>query len=296
MKYEFLKNGFLGTKNPPIKKTRVIIIPFGLEHSVSYGKGTSNGPKEIIKASHQIELYDEELNYEPYEQIGIRTLKSKNIPKKTNMALNDLEKRVLSVIDMNKLPITLGGEHTISISSIRALKRKFKNFTIVHFDAHADIRNSYQGKKNSHACVMRRCMEIADVEVVSIGIRSLSKKERDFFEDNKNKIKIFWAKDKKKWKNIEKHIKGKNVYITFDLDAFDPSLIPATGTPEPGGLFWDEAIKIVKAIVLNSNIIGVDINELAPIKGMHSSNFIAAKLCYKIISYVFHYKKDNKRR
>ena len=296
MEFESSGKGFLGIANPKLKDTQAIIIPFGLEHSVTYGKGTSKGPKRIIAASHQLELYDEELDYESYKAIGIRTLKSKKIPKETTKALAVLQKRVLDIVNIGKLPVVLGGEHTIAISSVKALKQKYDNFTLIHFDAHADLRDSYQNERFSHACTIRRCLENKNVNVVSLGIRSLSIEEKNFYDKNRKRIKIFWAKDKDRWKGIEKHIKGKNVYLTFDLDVFDSSLMPSTGTPEPGGIFWDQAVKLLRIIASNSNVVGVDINELAPIKNMHSCDFLTAKLCYKIISYIFHYKKDNKTR
>ena len=290
MQYIASNKGFLGIKNPSIKDTRVIIVPYGLENTVSYGKGTSNGPKEIIRASHQVELYDEELGYEPHNEIGIRTMKPKKMPKNNPAALKLLEQTVDEIWKLGKFPFVLGGEHTITSGSIRPFVNNLEKLTIVHFDAHADLRNSYEGRKLSHACAIRRCLDYKNVDIVSIGIRNISREEFGFAEENGKRVKIFWAKDKisSRLKEIVKQIKGKNVYISFDLDVFDPSLMAATGTPEPGGLFWNETIDILKAVIRNSEVFGVDVNELAPIKGFHSYNFLAAKLCYKIISYRFH--------
>ena len=294
MQYMNSNEGFLGIENCKIEKTNEIIIPFGLESTVSYGLGTSKGPEEIIKASHQLELYDEDLDYEPYRRIGIRTKRIKKIEKNNHKALTQLEKVVAEVLRIKKFPLVLGGEHSVTIGSIRPFAENFKNITIVHFDAHSDLRNTYKGDKFSHACTIRRCLDYENISVVSIGIRSISNEELIFVKKNKNRISIFWGKDKKDWdlKKIKRLIKNKNVYITFDMDSFDSSLMPATGTPEPGGLFWDHAINLLKMVCMNSNVLGADVNELAPIKGINSYNFLAAKFCYKILSYIFHYKKS----
>ena len=167
--------------------------------------------------------------------------------------------------------------------------KKFKKILILHFDAHADLRNSYNNQKFSHASAIRRCLDHKNVSLVSFGIRNISKEEVPYLKKNSNRIEIFWAKDKKKWnlKKFKRIISNKTVYLTFDVDGFDSSLMPATGTPEPGGLFWDETLEILKIAAKNSNIVGADINELAPIKGFNSYNFLVAKLAYKILSYKF---------
>ena len=183
----------------------------------------------------------------------------------------------------------LGGEHSITPGCIRPFVKKFDKLCLLHFDAHADLRQSYNGNKFSHASAIRRCLDYKNVSVISFGIRNISSSELTYLKKNKKRINIFWAKDKKKWNlNLfKKLIKNKNVYITFDVDGFDSSLMPATGTPEPGGLFWDETIEIIKIASKYSEIVGGDINELAPIKGFPVYNFLAAKLAYKILSYKF---------
>ncbi len=291
MKFCNQKDGFLGYDAASIVKDKVAVIPFGLEKTVSYGRGTKNAPKEIIKASHQVELFDEELLKEPYKKIGIKTLKPFKIKNNLKSALEQLSNINESVISKNLFPVVLGGEHSITSASIKPLVKKYKELYILHFDAHADLRSSYGGEKNSHATAIRRCLDYKNVKIVSIGIRNLSKEEMSFYLKNKKKIKIFWAKDKNKWKihDILKMFKKKNVYITFDVDCFDSSLMPATGTPEPGGLFWDDVVPLIRKICSVSNIVGLDLNELAPIKGLNSCNFIAAKLIYKIISYIFEF-------
>ena len=293
MKYLSNKQGFLGIDNKSNTRERVVIVPFGLEKTVSYGGGTNKGPKEIIKASHQVELFDEELNKEPYKNIGIKTLKPFPIKKNIKEALKQIENINNLLLNKKKFPFTLGGEHSLTAGAIKPFIKKFKKIYLLHFDAHADLRNAYNGNKYSHASAIRRCLDNPNVNVISFGIRNISLNEMHFLNKNKKRIKIFWAKDKFKWdlNKFKKIIKNKKVYITFDVDGLDSSLMPATGTPEPGGLFWNEAINIIKIAAKSSDIVGADVNELSPIKGFDSYNFLAAKLVYKIISYTFEFKK-----
>ena len=293
MEYLSQKKGFLGYEANQNIKTKVIIVPFGLEKTVSYGSGTKNGPKEIIKASHQVELFDEELNKEPYKEIGIKTVKPFTIKKKIEDALNQLSTINQKILSENKFPMVFGGEHSITPGSIKPFVKKYDQITLLHFDAHADLRESYQGEKFSHASAIKRCLDFKNVNVVSFGIRNLSQLEMDFYNDNRNRIEIFWGKDKKNWdlSKLDKLFKDKTVYITFDVDGFDASIMPATGTPEPGGLLWEDVLPIIKEVCKISNIVGADINELAPIKNFNSYNFLVAKLAYKILAYTFEFKK-----
>ena len=289
MKYLSNKNGFLGIDNKFDIKQKSVVIPFGLEKTVSYGGGTKNGPKEIIKASHQVELYDEELNCEPFKVIGVKTIKPFKINKNINKALKQISLLNQKSIEKNLFPLTLGGEHSITAGCIEPFVKSYKNVTILQFDAHADLRNNYNNQKYSHASAMRRCLDFKNVDLISIGIRNISKEEIPFLKKNDSRIKIFWAKDQKKWnlKYFKRLIKNKNVYLTFDVDGLDSSIMPATGTPEPGGLFWYETLSLIKTTFENANVIGADINELAPIKGFDSYNFLVAKLAYKILTYKF---------
>ena len=293
MDYLNQKKGFLGYEANPEMDNNVIVVPFGLEKSVSYGGGTKRGPIEIIKASHQVELYDEDLNKEPYKTIGIKTLKPFIIKKNLSAAIEQLAQINKKIISKNKFPLVLGGEHSITPGSIKPFTEKYKELTILHFDAHADLREEYNGEKFSHACAIKRCLDFKNVEVVSLGIRNLSASEMEFYNKNRNRIEIFWAKDKNKWdiNKITEKILNKNVYITFDVDGFDSGIMPATGTPEPGGLLWEDVIPTIKNVCKNSTIVGADINELAPIKNFDSYNFLVAKLAYKILSYAFEFKK-----
>ena len=291
MNYLSNKLGFLGIDNKFSFKEKAVVIPFGLEKTVSYGSGTKNGPKEIIKASHQVELYDEELNCEPYKKIGIKTLKPFKINKNIKIALKKISDINSKILDKKLFPITFGGEHSITPGCIAPFAKKFKKICLLHFDAHADLRESYNGEKFSHASAIKRCLDHKNVSVISFGIRNISSSEIPFLKKNSKRINIFWAKDKAKWNltKFKKLIKNKTVYLTFDVDGFDSSIMPATGTPEPGGLLWDETLDIIKIASKNSNIVGADINELAPIKGFNSYNFLVAKLAYKILSYKFLY-------
>jgi len=286
------KKGFLGIDNKFNFKEKVVVVPFGLEKTVSYGGGTKNGPKEIIKASHQVELYDEELNCEPYKKIGIKTLKPFKIDKNIKVALKKISDTNEKILNKKLFPITLGGEHSITPGCIAPFVKKYKELCILHFDAHADLRQSYNGEKFSHASAIRRCLDYKNVSIISFGIRNISQSEMLYLKKNSSRIKIYWAKDKLNWNlnKFKKIIKKKTVYLTFDVDGLDSSIMPATGTPEPGGLFWEETLNIIKIAAKNSNIVGADINELAPIKGFNSYNFLVAKLAYKILSYKFLYK------
>jgi agmatinase len=294
MEYLSNKKGFLGIDNKVSFKEKVIVVPFGLEKTVSYGGGTCNGPKEIIKASHQVELYDEELYCEPYKKIGIKTLKPFKIDKDIKKALKKMSDINKNILAKKLFPITFGGEHSITSACIAPFVKKYKKICLLHFDAHADLRESYNGEKFSHASAIKRCLDHKNVSVISFGIRNISESEIPFLKKNKSRINIFWAKDKLKWdlKKFKKIIKNKTVYLTFDVDGFDSSIMPATGTPEPGGLLWDETLNIIKIAAKNSDIVGADINELSPIKGFSSYNFLVAKLAYKILSYTFEFKRQ----
>ena len=292
MEYLSYKKGFLGYDASESFHHKVTVVPFGLEKTVSYGGGTKNGPKEIIKASHQVELFDEELNKEPYKEIGIKTLKPFSIKKNIKQALNQLSQINKEIIESNKFPLVFGGEHSITPGSIEPIVKKYGDITLLHFDAHADLRESYQGEKFSHASAIKRCLDFKNVKVVSFGIRNLSKPEMDFYNNNRDRIEIFWGKDKKNWNlsQISELFRNKTVYITFDVDGFDASIMPATGTPEPGGLLWEDVLPIIKKVCQISNVVGADINELAPIKNFDSYNFLVAKLAYKILAYTFEFK------
>ncbi|MDD4893371.1 MAG: agmatinase [Candidatus Rickettsiella isopodorum] len=283
------KKAFLGLDKEDAvayKDAKAVIIPFGLENSVTYGGGTAKGPEAIIRASHEVELFDEHLWCEPIRQIGIVTLNEPKIDFEISNALQQLENIVEKVLYDQKFPFVFGGEHSITIGAIRPYLKKYNDLILLHFDAHADLRNGYQGQHYSHASAIRRCLDHTKLKVVSVGIRNVSKEEIPFIEENRDRIHIYWGKDKKRWdvNTIVSHLKDRPIYLTFDVDGFDSSVMPATGTPEPGGLFWEDAIEIITAASQVGTIVGADINELAPIPQLHSCDFLIAKLAYKILS------------
>ncbi len=287
------KKGFLGiAKEDAAHKPSAadaVVIPFGIEASVSYGGGTAKGPQAIIKASHQVELYDEELECEAFRYFRLATQKPIDIKKTVSKALDQLENLVEDVVAKGKFPLILGGEHSLTAGGIRPLVKRHKEIALLHFDAHADLRDGYEGEHFSHAAALRRCLDFPNVRLVSIGIRNISASEIPFLEANRDRISIFWAKDKNNW-NIDEivaSLKGLPTFITFDVDGFDSSIMPATGTPEPGGILWWETLKIIRRAMQSCPIIGADIVELAPIAGWHSCDFLAAKLAYKILAYRF---------
>ncbi len=268
------------------KKAKAVIIPVPYGETVSYRKGTDRGPRAILKASDKLELFDEELDKEIY-RIGINTappLKVKNL--RPAEMINMVEEKVLMVLRQDKFPVILGGEHSVSIGAGKALKTYYKDLSILYFDAHYDLKNTYGGSRYNHACVARRLSEIA--RLVEAGTRSLSKDEKVFWADNN--IRAFGMHDlinNPDWlESAKKHL-TRDVYISIDLDVFDPSIMPSVGTPEPGGIGWYEFLKAVRDIIREKNIIGFDVVELCPIKNMVASDFTAARLVYKILGYVF---------
>jgi agmatinase len=281
--------GFLGlpeNEAGPVDAARAVIIPFGLEATVSYGSGTAKGPEAIIAASPQLEFFDEALWAEPFQRFGIATLEPFAISGPVERSLRQLETLVGTVVEADKFPLVLGGEHALTPGAIRPLAAKYRNLVVLQFDAHADLRDGYLGERFSHAAAMRRTLDDPAVSLVQVGIRAISAEEIPFLEANRGRIATFWAKDKPRWSipEIAGAVAGRPVYLTFDVDAFDASLMPATGTPEPGGLFFDEAIVIIDAVAKGSPIVGADVVELAPIPGLHACDFTAAKLVYKILT------------
>lgn len=290
--------GFLGLDSHEqvnYDKAKVVVIPFGLEGTVSYGGGTALGPKAMIEASHEVELFDESFWCEPYKALKIATLEPVVIADAVSDALEQLEHIVAKVLADGKFPFVFGGEHSITAGAIRPFTKQFDDITLLHFDAHADLRDGYDGEHYSHAAAIRRCLDFENVSTVSLGIRNISKSEIPFLDEAGGRVKIFWAKDKGQFNpnQLIPLLKGKTVYVTFDVDGFDASLMPATGTPEPGGLFWDDVIPVLDIASKHCRIVGADVNELAPIASMHGPNFIAAKLAYKIMSYAHRDWLDN---
>jgi agmatinase len=269
---------------------RAVVIPYALEASVSYGGGTSKGPAAIIAASHQLELFDEELWREPYLDYGIAALKPPKIPKAVPKALDQLESIVGAVLDQGKLPFVLGGEHSLTAGAIRPFARKYKDLVVLQFDAHWDLRDGYLGEPFSHAAAMRRVLDQpghGHITLVSVGIRAFSEPEAKFYEANRDRLHVHFGKDQARWDidEIVKPLRGRPVYVTFDIDALDAHIMPATGTPVPGGLQYLHALAILRRAAEAGTIAGMDLVEFAPIPGFHAYDFMAAQLAAKMLNY-----------
>lgn len=281
----FLEEDRLGADTP--ETAQAVVIPFGLEASVSYGHGTAKGPAAILEASKALELFDEELWCEPYRDWGVATLTEPRIKSPNAAALDQLAAIVESVVSQDRFPLVLGGEHALTPGAIRPLVERHPDLVVLQLDAHADLRDGYLDEHFSHAAAMRRVLDNPGVSLVQVGIRAISAGEVPFLEANRHRITVHWGKDMRNWEleEIVRPLAGRPVYITFDIDALDPSLMPATGTPEPGGIPYEEALAILKRASQVARIVGADIVELAPIKGSHAPDFVTARLAYKLLSY-----------
>ena len=282
---DFLEAGRVGADRPDA--ARAIVIPYGLEASVSYGQGTAAGPAAILAASEQLELFDEELWCEPYRDYGVATLTPQAIPATVPEALNELARITDTVLLQDKFPLILGGEHALTAGALRPFIERFSDLVVLHIDAHADLRDGYQGEHYSHAAAMRRVLDYPGVSIVSVGIRAISQEEADFYEANRNRITIWWAKDQAAWdiNRIVAALANRPIYVTFDIDGLDAAQMPATGTPTPGGLCYWQALSLLRKAAQTGRIVGGDVVELAPIKGFHAYDYTAAAIAYKIMSY-----------
>lgn len=280
---------FLDIEKKDPDAARIIIVPFGFEATTTFGKGAKNGPEAIIKASAQVELFDEELWQEIYKKVSIATLGAPRPAEEIAEAKKQIQKIIHNLIENKKFPIILGGEHSTTPFIIEEFKNHYSDFSILQFDAHADLRDGYLGEKYSHASAMRRSLDYEKLNLVQIGVRNISNENNEliFWQNNQKRIRTFWAKDKKSWKigEILKNLK-QNVYITFDVDVLDSSLMPSTGTPEPGGLGWYEVLEILRSVSKNRKIIGADFVELSPVNNLSAPDFLVAKLIYKFIGYL----------
>ncbi len=292
---------FLGTEIPSIsiKEAQAVILPVPFDASVCYKPGARFAPQRILSASSALELYDEELDIEPF-RCGIFTLEPIDVPIDPYILSARVKEIVQNIVKSKKLPVLIGGDHSISIGAIKAIleiqKDKGESLTVLQFDAHTDLRDEYQGSKYSHACVMRRAVEDGAC-VIQVGIRSLSKEEKQFLD--KHGFKPLWAKDiYNNYHSVKSKILSMitdPLYITIDLDCLDPSIMPDVGTPEPGGLNWYQLIGILKDICLNTKVLGFDIVELCPHSIASPSEYLAARLLYKILGYIF-YSSINKSK
>lgn len=269
------------------KKSKYWIIPISFEGKITFQKGTMKGPSEIIKASNNLEYYDTENQNEPYQK-GIFTNPVIKISKKQNTAIEEIKKLILE-IPANKIPIMLGGDHSITIGIINGIeenenKNKKRKFSIIMFDAHADLRDEWNDDENNHACVAKKISK--NHKLLQVGIRSQDYYEAIEAKENPNIIQII--KNKSTQKEFKKQIKKleKNIYLTIDLDVIDPSLIRNVGTPEPDGLKWNELVSMIEEITKTKNIIGIDIVEFSPRNDYEIEAYFVAKLIYKIISII----------
>ncbi|HJM82853.1 MAG TPA: agmatinase [Nitrospinota bacterium] len=283
----FISSGGFGavrSSGLKIKDSDVIIIPSPYDGATSYRSGANEGPQAIIAASSQVELYDAEWNLD-YEGLKLYTLNPME-PDVTGpeSMINKLQSVCETALQKCDFLLTLGGDHSLTSGPVRAYVKKFdKSLTVIQIDAHADLRKTWQGSPYSHACVMRRVSEVA--KIAQIGIRSMSKEENAFIYSSGHPVcKIWDMAENTNW--IDKFMDQltDNVYITIDMDCFDPSVAPGVGTPEPGGLMWQEVCNIIRVIGESKNVVGADIMEVKPQPGSIVTEFTAAKLCYKIIA------------
>ncbi len=279
--------GGLAGHSPVFDGSHAAILPVPYDGAVSYKSGAREGPGAIIEASCHVELYDTQWNVDN-ERLGLTLLNEVEPdvcgPEET---IAKVETVYEATLDKTGFVLMLGGDHSLTTAPVRSLARRFeKTLTVVQIDAHTDLRDKYQGSPFSHACVMRRVIELAPI--VQIGVRSISKVESDFIKTSGHRVYPAWdVAGQTDWIEPMVDALTENVYITFDLDGFDPSVAPGVGTPEPGGLSWGDAINIIHAIGSKRKIVGADVMELRPIPGSVQSQFTAAKLCFKLLSAAF---------
>ena len=262
-----------------------VVVPVPYDLTTTYQGGARKGPAAIIEASCNMELYDEELDREIYKS-GIHTLPPlEAVASGPEGMLERVEQTVSGVFDLGKTPVMLGGEHSITLGAVRAARKRYSKLSVLHLDAHADMRESYQGSPFSHACIGRRMRELCPV--VQAGIRSMSIEEAAFIR--KRNVPVFSATDirnDRTWVGkVLRHL-SRDVFISVDLDALDPSVMPATGTPEPGGLTWHDVLGLIREVCRKRHVVGFDIVELAPIPGMVAPDFLAARLTYRMMGYI----------
>ena len=275
------------------KKSKVVVLQVPYEKTATYKKGTVNGPSAIIEASKKMELFDDELNQETYK-IGIHTTDPLAVERlKPEEMIDKVYQATMDVLKAGKFPVILGGEHSVSIGSVKAFKEIYPNISVLHLDAHNDLRDEYFGSKFNHGCVARRMSEMCSV--MQVGTRSLSKEEKEFLANQANgrvkTVSVYDILETPLWKDIVSNGLTENVYVSIDLDVFDPSLMPGVGTPEPGGIGWYETLDLLREISRDKKIVGLDVVELCPIKDQFASDFLAAKLVYRLLGYIFQTKK-----
>ncbi len=275
------------------------ILSAPLEYTVCYGRGTAQGPAAILAASMQMELYDEVLDWVPMS-VGIAT---QPVPSYAGLsqeeALGQIQTAVAETLARGQLPMTLGGEHSLTPACLRAVQAAsdFAPLGVISFDAHADMRDSYEGTPLSHACAMRRALEIPGVSALEIGIRSISPEEVSDVRTLRPPLEIVWGHQvgEMRLTSLLERL-PRRVYVTVDLDVFDPACMPAVGTPEPGGIGWYDFLRWFQAIAEQKQIVGLDVVELAPLPGLSYPDFFAAKLVYKMLSHTFYARRQRQKQ
>ncbi|MFH1753109.1 MAG: agmatinase [Candidatus Omnitrophota bacterium] len=275
-----------GGTDTAYEKAKAVILPVPYGKTASYRQGTENGPRAILDASCSLELFDEEIGRDTY-RIGIHTadeLQAQELAPEDMCA--QVEEKVTSIVSGDKFPVIIGGEHTVTIGAVKALLKTYKNMSVFSLDAHHDLRDSYKDSKFSHACVNRRISEICGTVIT--GTRSLSKEEKNFLPNpNVAIFNVYDIQDIPNWKEKIRDALTEDVYLSIDLDVFDPSIMPSVGTPEPGGMGWYEVLDLIRYMIQYKNIVGMDVVELCPIQQMIAPDFLAAKLIYRILGYNF---------
>jgi len=262
-----------------------VVVPVPYDLTTSYLAGARKGPSAILDASSQLELFDEELRCETYHT-GIHTRAPLEVTAHgPETMINVVRREITEILSCDKIPVMIGGDHSITVGSVQAMKEKYPSLSVLHLDAHADMRDTYQGTPYSHACVSRRIFELCPL--VQVGVRSMSAEEAAFMEENS--VRMFspaFINENTQWEKEICKCLSDDVYVTIDLDAFDPSIMPAVGTPEPGGIMWKDMTRLMREVAESCKIRGFDIVELAPIAGMVAPDFTAAKLTYRIMGYI----------
>lgn len=280
----------LDQEHADFEQAKVLILPMPLEATVSYGHGAARGPQAIIEASQQVELYDREHDREPALDYGIHTLPALALPEDPAQAVAVIADATAEAAATGKLVVGLGGEHTVSVGFGRGVLAALGGpITVVQIDAHSDLRDTYQGTPYSHACIARRLLEEPGVEqVLQLGIRSVCTEEVTFARAHPERVRVWYAEEVHGggWEEeLTARLAGRRVYLTIDVDGLDPAIVPATGTPEPDGLTWQETLDILRLVTRSAQVVALDCVELAPHPGLHAADFAVAKLLYKAITY-----------
>lgn len=270
---------------------RTFIIPVPYEATTTYGKGTKNGPKAIIEASQEIELFDDELWAEPHK-IGIHTtspISMTKVSRSSKAPFKKLEETVNQLIETDKFPIILGGEHSITLGAIKGCAARYKDLSVLQIDAQANLRPEYQGNPYNRASIGYQIYEhLPNPLITQVGVRNISKEEATWLEKEHPRVNIFWARQQHKW-NFQDIVDtlSDNVYLSIDLDGLESSIMPSSGNPEPGGINWYQLLELIKLVCVKRKVVAADIVELAPIKGVNAPNYLAAKAVFKLIGYRF---------